>query len=701
MKKVLILVLAAVVLLPLSSGLGLAAAGGISPTPAFSDIAGHQAEAALTVLGSLRVFTGAYGLGGAVKPDDQITREQYCKVIIVAMGRENVANGLSGLKPQFNDADTISRWAWGYVNAAVQAGIISGYPDQTFRAANPVKYSEAIKMLVCAIVGHKAQVDPTLPWPNNYIFYGVSHNFTGDVIILDADAYCTRGDMARMLFATMLVEPLKADGTPITDGAILDDTGVNARLFVGTLTGQSGGTLSLSTWMGPLPLGEPVYLIGAASYAECLGSPVRCVANTDHKIVYLERTAGTSNAGYFKERSSDADGTYILLRNGQKYYYTAPVGVTLNKEVGFNEASLAADDYLLVNTDASGKATAIQATRYDLVRIMVLVPHIPPPPPLVVAFFVHPEDCITEVLPGSGTTPTRITFAATSPFKYGDVSGGPVLWTPLADQTLEVNSSAVVKINGVPTTATALLAGDVVKVATYGAKGYADEDSIIEVCATRSVADGIVDHNTSETDATGTRYYAWMNIGGIIHKLQRDAGSVMFDPAYLTAELAPGQHYKLAKNEDGQLFYNLGFTTLNPIVFVKSAVMTGGVPPTYSIIVDNLGVEQEIGCTVNPVAWILQFGLLVLDGATGRATGFAPYPLAPGYTVASDMANSVTLQHTVIPGAWFGPAPPLVVYRKTGIDQYTYIGTSGLTVGWTVKAYLDALNKPLVVVYEP
>jgi len=55
--------------------------------PAFSDIAGHKAEAALTLMAALGIFTGENGLGNAVKPDDPITRAQFCKVLVVAVGK--------------------------------------------------------------------------------------------------------------------------------------------------------------------------------------------------------------------------------------------------------------------------------------------------------------------------------------------------------------------------------------------------------------------------------------------------------------------------------------------------------------------------------------------------------------------------------------------------------------------------------------
>jgi len=81
-------------------------------------------------------------------------------------------------------------------------GVITGYGDGTFRAGSNVTYGEAVTMLIKATPGHRAQV-PVGVWPYNYVFYGVDQEFTGEVDVGGAGLPCTRGDMARLLFATL------------------------------------------------------------------------------------------------------------------------------------------------------------------------------------------------------------------------------------------------------------------------------------------------------------------------------------------------------------------------------------------------------------------------------------------------------------------------------------------------------------------
>lgn len=125
---------------------------------AFTDIAGHEAEAALTLLGAMGIYSGDAGLGGTVSPDDPINRAQLCKVVVTAMGKGGMAGALAGLQPNFVDGASIPAWAWGYVNTAVYMGIIKGYDGGTFRADNPVTYAKAVTMLIRGVPGHAAQV---------------------------------------------------------------------------------------------------------------------------------------------------------------------------------------------------------------------------------------------------------------------------------------------------------------------------------------------------------------------------------------------------------------------------------------------------------------------------------------------------------------------------------------------------------------
>ena len=151
MRKALFIVL----ILAMVSSFGVVAFAATSTVraPVFSDIAGKAGEWELAALGALGVFTGDTGLGGTVRPADPITRAEFCKVVVTAMGKGSLAAGLTGLVPSFTDAASIQAWAVGYVNAAAMMGIIHGYSDGSFGPNKSVTSAEAITMLVRAVPG--------------------------------------------------------------------------------------------------------------------------------------------------------------------------------------------------------------------------------------------------------------------------------------------------------------------------------------------------------------------------------------------------------------------------------------------------------------------------------------------------------------------------------------------------------------------
>lgn len=91
---------------------------------------------------------------------DRITRAQMAKVLVVALGRGDAPVLLAGAVPF---PDTAGHWSAPYVAQAVALGVISGYPDGTFRPEQPVSYAEAASMLLRA-AGQSGAVFG--PWPD-------------------------------------------------------------------------------------------------------------------------------------------------------------------------------------------------------------------------------------------------------------------------------------------------------------------------------------------------------------------------------------------------------------------------------------------------------------------------------------------------------------------------------------------------------
>ena len=127
-----------------------------------------QVGKAVNELVSLNIIDGY--TDGTFKPDNTVTRAEMAKLIVAFMRLDDI--GLSSGTTGFADIDDTNHWSQPYVKIAIAKGIIVGYDDGTFRPDNPVKYTEAVKMVVCALgYGPVAQnrTPEGMPWYTGYI----------------------------------------------------------------------------------------------------------------------------------------------------------------------------------------------------------------------------------------------------------------------------------------------------------------------------------------------------------------------------------------------------------------------------------------------------------------------------------------------------------------------------------------------------
>lgn len=113
--------------------------------PRLTDIKGHWAEADILALISAKVVNGAGN--NQYLPEGQVTRAQFAKMIVGAMGYTPTAN------PQlaFDDASSIPDWAKGYVATAVEKGIITGLPGNRFGGEEFITREQMAVMIARAL----------------------------------------------------------------------------------------------------------------------------------------------------------------------------------------------------------------------------------------------------------------------------------------------------------------------------------------------------------------------------------------------------------------------------------------------------------------------------------------------------------------------------------------------------------------------
>ena len=132
MKKILALVLA----LTLALGTFSFAAAAVP-----EDVAGTDYEDAVARLGALGIIVGYPD--GTFRPEQPVTRAEFAKIMVSALGIGEAAQYAAG-PTRFPDVPA-DHWASGYINVAVDVGVVVGYPDGTFLPENQVTLPKPLR----------------------------------------------------------------------------------------------------------------------------------------------------------------------------------------------------------------------------------------------------------------------------------------------------------------------------------------------------------------------------------------------------------------------------------------------------------------------------------------------------------------------------------------------------------------------------
>ncbi|WP_181907438.1 S-layer homology domain-containing protein [Cohnella lupini] len=107
--------------------------------PVLSDINGHWAEKAIQEGAAVGLVSGYSD--GTFRPEQSVTRAEFVTML------HRLLEWSAGAKAIFVDDADILPWANESVSAAVNAGVVSGYPDQSFRPGARISRAEAAVMV--------------------------------------------------------------------------------------------------------------------------------------------------------------------------------------------------------------------------------------------------------------------------------------------------------------------------------------------------------------------------------------------------------------------------------------------------------------------------------------------------------------------------------------------------------------------------
>lgn len=291
----------------------------------------------LTLVSSSLVFADTVDYAGALSQfqsagiidssitdgNSTVTRGQFVKSIAVADNLASTASGLTG-STIFPDIDADSELS-GYINAAVNAGLMSGLADGNFHPEQPVTYAQACTVMV-KLLGY-TDSDVTGVWPNNYIQKAGSLDLTTDITLKKSDNLTAKVEAVLFdrLFNTVMKKTGPTDPGKFFADVYYTDTTVTGTLGEYLILGNSKTNDNLNdnqilTDKGTLTLQQGAIspTIGGKYKLYVNGSTVTKVSVKENT---LENYAVKSVSGSSVTYTDDNGDKQMVLPKAAVYYY--------------------------------------------------------------------------------------------------------------------------------------------------------------------------------------------------------------------------------------------------------------------------------------------------------------------------------------------------------------------------------------------
>ena len=343
MKKRIVSALLALCLLA-SLGTVSALAAGTNTARTFSDVTDLDTAAEIETLQLLGVLDGFQD--GSFRPAGTLTRAQFCKMAVYAMGCSKELGKYSTVTV-FPDVKP-SHWAASCINLASKGkAIILGFADGYFRPDSTVTYAQAVTILMRQLGYTDADVGGL--WPAGYLAEAESIGLTRN-LGLTASAALTRGDAAK-LFANLLRCDTKDGGA---FAATLGETVNNVILVSCNATALDGTAGAMETSDGSI-----YKMAGKSGSGLLIGRKGTLILDPRGRVMtFLAAATGTSRAVALASASS----TQIVDSKGVKYTVTAATETNYNGSAatwGEVYSWLAAGEALTLYLDESGRVSYV------------------------------------------------------------------------------------------------------------------------------------------------------------------------------------------------------------------------------------------------------------------------------------------------------------------------------------------------------
>lgn len=161
----------------------------------------------LSVLYDYGIFRGDEN--GDLNLDKNITRAEFCKVILTALGySDGELNKITDAE-DFPDVDS-EYWAYLYIKSARRLSFIDGYEDGNFLPENDITLNEVIKIVVNAL-GYAPKAEQAGGYPAGYNSVAEELGLTKNIATL-LDEPALRGDVASIIYTALDIPVMQVVG---------------------------------------------------------------------------------------------------------------------------------------------------------------------------------------------------------------------------------------------------------------------------------------------------------------------------------------------------------------------------------------------------------------------------------------------------------------------------------------------------------
>lgn len=285
-------------------------------SPAFADTIDYA--------GALSNFQSMGIIDSSIKDGSSaVTRGQFVKSIAIADNLTATASDLTGTTI-FSDIDPNSALS-GYVNAAVNAGIMGGLADGKFHPEQYVTYAQACTVMV-KLLGY-TDSDVTGSWPNNYLQKASGLGLTTGITLKKNDKLTSNVEAVLFdrLFNTVMKKSSSQDTGKFFSDIFYADTTVTGSLGEYLVLGNSKTNDNLNdnqilTDKGTLTLsnGLTVPTIGGKYKLYVNGTTITKVSVKENT---LENYAVKSVSGSTITYTDDSGDKTMTLPEASAYYY--------------------------------------------------------------------------------------------------------------------------------------------------------------------------------------------------------------------------------------------------------------------------------------------------------------------------------------------------------------------------------------------